>query len=144
MSRAGRSPAGRSALALLAATCVVAAGGGAPARAHTTATGLADVTAKGTALTYRLTLVLAELPEEPARTFAAAADADAAAVERVVAVLRDKVKVRADGQACPAGRARLQGSRLADSRMTLEIAFHCPRPPGRLVLRDDWFDLFGD
>lgn len=144
MSGAGHSLARHSALALLAAACVVAAGGGAPAGAHTPATGLADMAVKGATLTYRLTLVLAELPEEPARMFAAAADGEAAAVERVVAALREKVSVRADGEACRAGRARLQGSRLADSRMTLEIAFHCPRPPDRLVLRDDWFDLFGE
>ncbi len=143
MSDPGRSLTRRSALALLAAACVVAAGGRAPVGAHTTATGLADMAVKGATLTYRLTLVLAELPEEPARVFAASADGEAVAVERVVAALREKMSVRADGDACRAGRARLQGSRLADSRMTLEIAFHCPRPPGRLVLRDDWFDLFG-
>ncbi len=144
MIHGARSLGRQSVLALLAAACVVAADGRAPARAHTTATGLADVKVRGATVTYRLTLVLTELPDEPARALAAAVDGDPASVGRVVAALREKVSVRADGAACRPGRALLQGSRLADARATLELALLCPRAPERFTLRDDWFDLFGE
>ena len=111
---------------------------------HTTATGIAEVTARGAELRYRLTLVLAELPPSAARDLAAAGDGDSAAVERVAAALRDKVQVKVDDAACRPGRALLRGSRLGDSRMTVDIEFHCPTAPGRLAIRDDWFDLFGE
>jgi hypothetical protein len=105
-----------------------------PAHSHTTATGIAVVTAEGAEVRYRLTLVLAELPATAARDLAAAGDGDGAAVERVVAALREKVRVKADDAACRSGRALLSGSRLGDTRLTLEIEFHCPRAPGRLAI----------
>lgn len=113
------------------------------ARAHTTSTGLATLTVSGSTLTYRLTLVLGELPDEPARLFAAAADGEPGSVERVATALRERVTVRADDARCRPGRAVFQGSRLGDSRVTLELALHCPVPPARLVIRDDWFDVLG-
>jgi hypothetical protein len=115
-----------------------------PAGAHTTSSGLAELTVTGADLRYRLTLVLVELPAEATPSLAAAGDGQAVAVEQVVKALREKVRVKTDDEACRPGRASLRGSRLGDTRMTLEIEFHCPRAPGRLVIRDDWFDLFGD
>lgn len=144
MSRGARALGRQSLLALVTAACLVAADGHAPAWAHTTATGLADVRVSGATVSYRLTLVLSELPDASSRTLAAAVDGDAASVERVVAALKEKVGVRADGAVCRPGRALLQGSRLADARATLELVLHCPRAPARLTLRDDWFDLFGE
>ena len=115
-----------------------------PARGHTTATGIAVVTAQGVEVRYRLTVVLAELPMSAAPDLAAASEGDAAAVERVVATLRQKVHVKVDDAPCRPGRALLSGSRLGDTRLALEIEFHCPRAPGQLAIRDDWFDLFGE
>ena len=115
-----------------------------PARGHTTATGIAVVTAQGVEVRYRLTVVLAELPMSAAPDLAAASEGDAAAVERVVATLRQKVHVKVDDAPCRPGRALLSGSRLGDTRLALEIEFHCPRAPGQLTIRDDWFDLFGE
>jgi hypothetical protein len=47
----------------------------------------------GADLRYRLTLVLAELPAEATRSLAAGGDGQAAAVEQVVKVLREKVRL---------------------------------------------------
>ena len=52
--------------------------------------------------------------------------------------------MRAGDTPCRPGRALIQGSRLGDGRVTLELTIECPAPPARLVIRDDWFDLFGE
>src|SRR5262249_50805078 len=85
------------------------------ALAHTTSTGLATLTVTGSAITYRLTLVLSELPDEPARLFTTAVAGDASSVERVAALLRHSAQVRTGERLCRSGRAMLQGSRLGDA-----------------------------
>jgi len=112
--------------------------------AHTTSTGLATLTASGPTLSYRLTVLPDELPAEAARLLASAADGDRANVERVALELRRRVTVRAGDTPCRPGRAVIQGSRLGDGRVTLELTIQCPASPARLVVRDDWFDLFGE
>ena len=114
------------------------------AAAHTTSTGLATFTVSGSTLDYRLTLLLDELPAEAARLLAAAADGDESSAARVAAELRRRITVRAGEAPCRAGRALIQGSRLGDGRVRLELRIECPAPPARLVIRDDWFDLFGE
>src|SRR5260370_8199643 len=59
--------------------------------AHTTSTGLAALTVTGSTLTYRLTLVLSDLPDEPARLFTAAVTGDAGGVERMPALPRPTI-----------------------------------------------------
>jgi hypothetical protein len=127
------------------ATAVLVAGlvAAAPAGAHTTSTGLVVLTVTGATLTYRLTLVLGELPEEPRRLLVAATTGDAAAAERVAAEVRRRATFRADGGTCRPGRVRLQASRLADSRVDLELELRCPGEPARLAIRDDWADVLG-
>ena len=112
--------------------------------AHSTSTGLATLTVSGSTLTYRLTLLPDELSAEAARLLAAAADSDPASVERIALELRRRISVRAGDTACRPGRAQIQGSRLGDGRVTLELAIECPSTPARLVVRDDWPDLFGE
>src|SRR5215468_11365426 len=112
--------------------------------AHTTSTGLATLTVAGATLTYRLTLVLSELPDAPAQLFAAAVLGDASSAERVAALLHQSIHVRADDHPCRAGRASLQSSRLGDTRLTLELSLHCPEAPVQLSIRDDWGDVFGE
>src|SRR5712692_716067 len=92
--------------------------------AHTTSTGLATLTVTGSTLIYRLTLVLSELPDEPARRFTAAVDGDPGSVERVAALLRQSVQVRTGDRLCRPGRTTLQNSRLGDARLTLELTLH--------------------
>jgi hypothetical protein len=111
--------------------------------AHTTSTGLATVSVSGSTLTYRLTVVLSELPEEPRRVFASAADGDPAAAERVAAALRERVSFRVREAPCRPGRAQVQGSRLGDSRLTLWLELRCSSEPISLHIRDTWSDLFG-
>jgi hydrogenase/urease accessory protein HupE len=132
----------RAALAVLTLSALSAL---APdARAHTTGTGLATLTVSGATVEYRLTLVLSELPPEPARLIAGATDGDPDSVARVVDELRRRVTVRAGEAPCRPGRASIQGSRLADSRVILALHFSCPSEPRRLGIRDDWFGLFGE
>jgi hydrogenase/urease accessory protein HupE len=114
------------------------------AGAHTTSTGLATLNVSGATVSYRLTVLPGELPAEPARLLASAADGDAAAVERVASELRRRIIVRSGEAPCRPGRARIQGSRLGDGRVTLELTLECPAPPGRLKIRDEWFELFGE
>lgn len=112
--------------------------------AHTTSTGLATLVVSGSTVDYRLTVLLNELPDEAARLLGAAADGDPASVERVALELRRRVTVRSGDAPCRPGRALIQGSRLGDGRLTLELSMACPAPPARLSIRDDWFDLFGE
>ena len=112
--------------------------------AHTTSTGLATVAVSGSTVDYRLTVLLNELPDETARLLASAADGDAVSVERVALELRRRITVRSGDTSCRPGRAVIQGSRLGDGRLTLELTMTCPSPPTRLAIRDDWFELFGE
>jgi hydrogenase/urease accessory protein HupE len=114
----------------------------APAAAHTTATGLAVVEAGGDEIAYRLTLVPAELPGEPAALLARAADGDGASAQAVADLLRRHLGVAVDGAPCRPGRIRLQGG-LAGERVDAAIAWSCPNAPGRLELRDDLSEAFG-
>ena len=116
----------------------------ASAGAHTTSTALASVTVDGPTVTYRLTLVPSELPDASKGPFVAAAGGDAITAAAAVEPLRERVAVRADGERCSPGRASAQGSALADGRLTITLTYRCPRPPARLTLRDDSFDLFGE
>jgi hypothetical protein len=129
-------------VAILLLVAAAAAGTALPAGAHTTSTGLATLTVDGRALTYRLLLVPAELPEDSRRLFLAAADGDRAAAERVVAILRERVTFRMGGQPCRPGRALVQGSGAGDARLSLELWLDCPAA-GALRIRDDWADVFG-
>jgi hypothetical protein len=129
-----------------AVALAVALGLGASAtavEAHTTATGLASVTVAGATVIYRLTVVLGELPEGAARLLGQASEGEAGSVEQVAAALRQRVGVAVGEAACRPGRAVIQGSRLGDGRVTLELVLRCPSAPARLRLRDDWADLFG-
>jgi hydrogenase/urease accessory protein HupE len=112
--------------------------------AHTTSTGLATLAVSGSTLSYRLTILPDELPAEAARLLASAADGHPASVEQVALELRRRITVRAGDTPCRPGRAMIQGSRLGDGRVTLELTIQCPATPGRFAIRDDWFDLFGE
>jgi hydrogenase/urease accessory protein HupE len=123
---------------------LVVLGRPAPTGAHTTSTGLATITVAGATVTYRLTILLGELPAEAAQMLASATDGDQASVERVALELRRRITVRAGDTQCFPGRALIQGSRLGDGRVTLESTIQCPAPPTRLGIRDDWFEVFGE
>jgi hypothetical protein len=132
--------AARGRALLLAAVLAATAPG--LAHAHSTSTGFATLTVQGRALTYRLLLVPAELPEEPRRLFLAAGTGDRASAEKVVAILREHVTIRVDDRACRPGRAVVQGSGLGEAQLSLELSLDCP-DAGPLRVRDDWADVFG-
>jgi hydrogenase/urease accessory protein HupE len=119
-------------------------GGPTAAPAHTTSTGLAILVVSGSTLSYRLTILPNELPAEAAHVLTAAADGDPASAERVALELRRRVTTRAGLTPCRPGRAQIQGSRLGDGRITLQLTIACPTPLARLIIRDDWFELFGE
>jgi hypothetical protein len=131
----------RRTIALLVAVLALRAAG---VSAHTTSTGLARITIDGTAVVYRVTLVLSELPEAPRQLFSAAADGDQTAAELAVDELRRRVTIGDNAHQCRAGRGVIQGSRVADGRVTLELTLRCPSPLRRIVFTDNWPDLLGE
>ena len=112
--------------------------------AHTTSTGLATITLAGSDVSYRLALQTGELPESVARLLTEAADGQSGSVQRVAEALRTKVRIALGEADCRPGRASVQGSRLGDGRIVLELTLRCPAPGARLRIRDDWADLFGE
>lgn len=128
--------------ALLMGIVALAVAHAAPAPAHTMSTGLATLTVDGQTLTYRLLLVPIELPEEARHLFLAAAEGDRVSAEKVVAMLRERVTIRAGERPCRPGRALVQGSGAGDARLSLELWLECP-VSGELRIRDDWADVFG-
>jgi HupE / UreJ protein len=114
-----------------------------PAAAHVTATGLAQLAVDGNAVTYRLTLVLAELPAHAAQLLARAANGERADAERVAEMLRNHVAVRVGGEACRPGRIVVRGSDTGDPKVLLEYGLRCAEAPGRLDLEEDWTDFLG-
>ena len=131
---------------VLAVTLVALAVTGHPAMAaaHTTSTGLATVDVTGATVTYRLTVLPSELPEESARLLTQAADGDPASAERIASEFRRRLTMRAGETACRPGRVQIQGSRVGDGRVALELNLACPARSTRLTIRDDWADLFGE
>src|SRR5215472_15061256 len=128
----------RLGVALIAALAFAAT-----ARAHTTGTGLLALTVSGSTLQYHLTLVPSELPEATARLLVLAANGDRASVERVADELHRRVQAGVGNHACRPGGARIHASRV-DSRVNLDLTLTCPSASGRLVIREDWFDLLGE
>jgi hypothetical protein len=106
--------------ALVAAAGLVLLGLPSGSTAHTTATGLATITVSGATVGYRLTLLLGELPAEPARLLAAAADRDQTSVARVAEELRRRITLRAGEAPCRAGRALIQALALLGFNLGVE------------------------
>jgi hydrogenase/urease accessory protein HupE len=114
------------------------------ARAHVTATGLATISIADATIDYQLTVVVAELPEHAAALVRGAVDGEPSSVDRLGAALRGRVTFRVGNAPCRPGRGRIQGTRLGDGRATLAMTFACPSAPGRLSIRDDWAEEFGE
>jgi len=114
-----------------------------PASAHITATGLAEVLVDANAVTYRLTLVLAELPADSAQLLTRAANGESADAQRVADALRVHVTIRVDGEACRPSRIIIRGSDVGEPKVLLEYGLRCAVGPGRLDLQEDWSDFLG-
>jgi hypothetical protein len=111
--------------------------------AHTTSTGLATLAIDGSELSWSITLTLAELESDAARLIERAADGDQPSAAKLAQQLKERVRFAAEDEACRPGRVRIQGSRLGDGRVTLQMAFSCPRAPGKLEVTDELTQLFG-
>jgi hypothetical protein len=114
-----------------------------PAGAHVVATGLAEIAVADADVTYRLTVVPAELPEAAAQLLQQAANGDQSAAAAVAAQLRRHVALRVDGAACRPGRILIQGADIGEPKTSLSYELHCPAAPGRLAIEEDWTELFG-
>jgi hydrogenase/urease accessory protein HupE len=114
-----------------------------PAAAHVTATGLAQVTVDADAVTYRLTLMLSELPADPAQLLARATRRERVDAERIADALRAHVTIRVNGEACRPGRIIIRGVDLGEPKALLEYGLHCAAAPGRLDLEENWTDFLG-
>jgi len=117
--------------------------GTAAAGAHTTATGLAEITVEDRTITYRLTVVPSELPNEAGDILAQAAAGDPTSGERLAAAMREHVSIAVDGEPCRPGRIALEDARLSGARVIIDYRLRCADAPGRLELAEDWTSLFG-
>jgi hypothetical protein len=115
-----------------------------PALAHVTSTGLATLDVADGKLTYQLTVVAPELPEDAGRLLLAAADGDRDAAARVAEALRDFATFSVAGTPCGPGRIAIRGSRTGDGKVVLEMALSCPRSTGPLLIQDKWPVLLGE
>lgn len=127
--------------ALLLAAVLVAA---APLAAHTGgSTGHAGVTVEGSIIRYRLTLWPATLPSAWGEELQHIREGDAGARDRVLAIIRDKVRFDADGARCAAGPGTLAPAAPGVESVTLTVEFTCGAAVRELVVRDDIFEVFG-
>jgi hypothetical protein len=113
------------------------------ASAHVTSTGLATLDLDGEKLLYRLTVVATEVDDQAGRLFAASAEGDRAASERVAGFLRDYTRFSIAGEACQPDRISIRGSGTGDDKVVLDMALSCPRSTGTLLIRDDWPEVMG-
>ena len=116
----------------------------APVAAHVTSTGLATLDIVDGTMSYRLTVLAPELPEDAGRLLAAAADGDRDAAARVAQAVRDRAKFSVGGVSCEPGRIAIRGSRAGDGKVVLEMALSCPKAAGTLTIRDEWPGLLGE
>jgi hypothetical protein len=126
-----------AALALVLVSC-------GPAIAHVTSTGLAVVEVDDGKLSYRLTVVAAELEQEIGRTLLAATEGSSTAAQQIAQAARDRARFSIAGEACVPGRITIRGSTVGDTKVVLEMALSCPKAMGTLAIRDDWQQVFGD
>ncbi len=116
----------------------------APAASHTGgSTGHAGITVEGAMIRYRLTLWPATLPPATAEGLRGARDGDPGSRDRLLAIVRDKVTLTAEGARCAAGAGSLAPGAPGVESVTLTVEYRCPALVRRLHVRDDIFDIFG-
>jgi hypothetical protein len=115
-----------------------------PAAAHVTSTGLATLSVQDERLTYRLNVIVAELPDMAQRMLSGAADGHGPLAQALSDAMREAVVIEADGVACRPGRFRVQGSQAGDAKIQLELDLTCRAAPRKLRIKEDWVRLFGE
>ena len=114
------------------------------AAAHVTSTGLATLDVDGEKLAYRLTVVATEVDDQAGPLFAAAAEGDRAAAERVAGFMRDYARFSIANEPCRPGRISIRGSGTGDDKVVLDMALSCAKSTGTLSIRDDWPEVMGE
>lgn len=114
------------------------------AHAHVASTGLATLDIADGKLSYRLTVVGPELPEDAGHMLLAATEGERDAVALTARALRELATFSIAGMPCAPGRIAIRGSRSGDGKVVLEMALSCPRAGGALVVRDAWPELMGE
>ena len=112
--------------------------------AHATTTALARIELVDNKLRYALSIVLPEIPTEPAERIRSAANGDRAAAERIAASARQMLFVKLGGARCRMGAVRIGGAGANDARGTIEIDYTCETSHGRLEIAEDWSALLGE
>lgn len=114
------------------------------AAAHTGgSTGYAAVLVSGSTVRYSLTLSPAALPPELGDEVRLARAGRAASRERLLGLIRAKIKLRASRAGCEAGPGFVESASPEVERVTLVVDFACAPPMRDLVIRDDIFDVLG-
>ena len=131
-------------LPLIAVVLVAAAAAGGPAWSHSGgSTGYASIAIDGASIRYSLTLWPAAMPPAVAEEIRRARTGDGDSRDRLLAVLRGKISMVAQGRPCPPGPGSLLPPSPAVESLTLSVDFTCPEAVRDLALRDDLFDAFG-
>jgi len=130
-------------LRVVACALALAAAAVTSADAHTGGTnGYAVVTVDGAHVRYQLTLWPAALPPPIAGQIQHARAGDAGSRGALIAIVRDKITLRADGRPCRAEGGRVVPAGQAES-LTLAVDFDCGARLRELAIRDDLFDALG-
>jgi len=129
-------------LGLTFALLVTLAAGPAPAHPGGS-NGYAVVTIEGPRVRYSLTLWPTALPPAVGAQIERARTGDAASLDQLLAVVRDKGTLTAEGRRCEAGSGALAPPASATESLTLVVDFACGGDGRQLTIRDDLFDAFG-
>jgi len=116
----------------------------APAAAHVTSTGLAVVEVNDGKLSYRLTVVAAELDPDIGRILLDATEGNGDAAQQIARAARNHARFSIAGEPCVPGRITIRGSAAGDTKVVLEMALSCPKAAGTLAIRDDWQKVLGE
>jgi hydrogenase/urease accessory protein HupE len=124
-------------------SCLIAGLIPAVAIAHVTATGLAVVEVNGRDVSYRLTVVPSELPEEASQLLSRAMAGSRPDAEQLAKKIKRAVVIRVDGEPCRPGRVAVQDV-AAGLKAVVGYSLYCPAEPGRLELEEEWTGSFGE
>ena len=114
------------------------------ARAHLGgSTGYAAITVHGNAIRYGLTISPPGLPAPVVDELIRARAGNVASRDRLVAAVKDKVRLDADGRRCEPAQGFVETPGADAESLTVVVDFACAAAVGELHIRDDLFDVLG-
>jgi len=115
-----------------------------PAQAHTGgSTAYASVTVHRSTVRYNLTLPTAGLPSGMAEDLRLTEGGSVQARERLLDVMRQKIRLRGDGSRCEPGPGAVGVPTPEATTVSMLVDFACPAGLRSLEIRDDMFDVLG-